>query len=449
MTPTLIALWLISNYLVGSVNSAGNLRDTSWAPLSLLLGLIIIGVSASIYKQQSRPRSLAIRIHRLADCLDETTRQFRTKNLSRILRFGLILVLLVFITEPISASLAQPIKAAAQLNESPNPSRPTRVDVNFFIDDISDIDLNAGNYKITGQMIQEWKDPRLAFTPDPKFPNRTQDFNAEAAKELLKKIWEPVFEISNEDGERKTGVFSINIWPDGRIRTYEKFDSIASFNGDLHMYPYGAVNLDLVVTGFLQNRNEMIYRLRRFEFQKRNKPNEFIHGYWKFVKMNAQERAVNRSDDRSINYSQIHFQVKLEHESFQSGTLLIFIPLLAVFLTSSALLWIDPGVTASYSSPRLGGTVTLILTTIALKFSLSKQLPSVEYLTLADLLVMVTIGMLVVSLLSSCFYIWLYAEKSRELATRFNKAARIIYPILFVSVTAVFVVVHNLLPIAT
>jgi hypothetical protein len=298
-------------------------------------------------------------------------------------------------------------------------------------------------------MIQEWKDPRLAFTPDPKFPNRTQDFNAEAAKELLKKIWEPVFEISNEDGERKTGVFSINIWPDGRIRTYEKFDSIASFDGDLHMYPHGAVNLDLVVTGFLQNRNEMIYRLRRFEFQKRNKPNEFIHGYWKFVKMNAQERAVNRSDDRSINYSQIHFQVKLEHESFQSGTLLIFIPLLAVFLASSALLWIDPGVTASYSSPRLGGTVTLILTTIALKFSLSKQLPSVEYLTLADLLIMVTIGMLIVSLLSSCFYIWLYAEKSRELATRFNKAARIIYPILFVSVTAVFVVVHNLLPIAT
>ena len=449
MTPTFIALWVIGDFLIGSVRSGGNQSDTSWAQIGLLIGLITIGGAASIYKRQSLPMSLAIRIHRLLGYLHKTTRQFRTKNLSRILRLALVLMLLVCIAEPISASLAQPIKATAQLDESPSPIRPTRVDVNFFIDDISNIDLNAGNYKITGQMIQEWKDPRLAFTPDPKHPKRTQAYNAEAAKEFLKKIWEPVFEISNEDGERKTGVFSINIWPDGRIRTYEKFDSIASFDGDLNMYPYGAVNLDLVMTGFLQNRNEMVYRLRKFEFQERNKPNDFIHGYWKFVKMSARETAITRSDDPSINYSQIHFQVKLDHESFQSGTLLIFVPLFAVFLTSSALLWIDPGATASYASPRIGGTLTLILTTIALKFSLSKQLPSVDYLTLADLLIMVTVGMLVVSLLSSCLYIWLYTEKSRELAISFNKVARTFYPMLFISVTTILVAIHSLLPIAT
>jgi hypothetical protein len=203
------------------------------------------------------------------------------------------------------------------------------------------------------------------------------------------------------------------------------------------------------MTGFLQNRHEMVYRLRNFEFQDHNNPNDFIHGYWKFVGMNAQERAVTRSDDRSVNYSQIHFQVKLDHESFHSGMIMIFIPLLAVFLASSALLWLDPGATASYSSPRLGGTLTLILTTIALKFSLSKQIPSFDYLTLVDILIMVTVVMLVASLLSSCFYIWLYAEKSRELATTFNKTARVLYPILFICVTTVSVVVHSILPIST
>ena len=129
--------------------------------------------------------------------------------------------------------------------------------------------------------------------------------------------------------------------------------------------------------------------------------------------------------------------------------LLIFVPLFAVFLTSSALPWLDPGATASYSSPRLGGTLTLILTTIALKFSLSKQLPSVEYLTMVDLIIMTTVGMLVISLLSSCFYIWLYTERSRELAIRFNKVVRIFYPILFISVTAVLVIVHSLASRAT
>lgn len=430
MTPTLIALLVITSCLFGYVTSAAKLRDASWAQTGFL--------------RQSMP----IQFNGLGLRLCIIAREFRAKTPCRVFSLGLILMLFVCAAQPISASLAQPNNAKAQLDESPNPNYPTKVDVNFFIDDISDIDLNAGNYKITGQMIQEWRDPRLAFTPDPRHPKRPRDLDDDAAKELLKKIWEPVFEISNEDGERKTGVFSINIWPDGRIRTYEKFDSIASFDGDLHMYPYGAVNLDLVMTNFLQNRNETIYHLRRFEFQDRNKPDDFIHGYWKFVKMSARERAATRSDDPSVSYSQIHFQVRLDHESFQSGTLLIFVPLFAVFLTSSALLWLDPGATASYSSPRLGGTLTLILTTIALKFSLSKQLPSVEYLTMADLLIMTTVGMLVVSLLSSCLYIWLYTEKSRELAIRFNKAIRTFYPILFISVTAAFVIVHSLRPLA-
>jgi len=447
VSPPIIAPWGIGICVVASVTSSSILHDTSWGYVDVLLGLInLVGV-ASIDKRRSMPR--ASRINRLAGHLHKMNRQFRTKNFFRILRFVLILLLLVFVAQPLSASLSKPMNSEVQIDQSPDPNHPTKVDVSFFIDAISDVDLNEGNYKITGQMIQEWKDPRLAFTADPEHPNRPQDLDAEAAKEFLKKIWEPVFEISNEEGERKTGVFSVNIWPDGRIRTYEKFDSIPSFNGDLRMYPYGTVKLDLLMTGFLQNRHEMVYRLRNFEFQDHNNPNDFIHGYWKFVRMNAQERAVTRSDDRSVNYSQIHFQVKLDHESFHSGTIMIFIPLLAVFLASSALLWLDPGATASYSSPRLGGTLTLILTTIALKFSLSKQIPSFDYLTLVDILIMVTVVMLVASLLSSCFYIWLYAEKSRELAITFNKTARVLYPIIFICVTAVSVVVHSILPIST
>lgn len=320
------------------------------------------------------------------------------------------------------------------LDTAPDPDRPTQVDVSFFIDDLSDIDLSAGIYKITGQMVLEWHDARLAFTPDPKHPDRPRDLDAEDAKELLKKIWQPVFEISNESGERKTGVFSVNIWPDGRIRYYEKFDSLPEFHGDLHLYPYGKVNLDLVMTGFLQDRSELIYRLKRFEFQDPDKPDEFIHGHWSFVSMNAQEKPAKRSDDRSIDYSQIHFQVKLEHDSVQSGALTIFIPLFVIFLASCALLWLDPGKVASYSSPRLGGTLTLILTTIALKFSLSKQIPTLHYLTMTDLVMIVTISMLVVSLICSATYIWLFTEKSQAFAVKFNRAVRVFYPLVFLVV---------------
>ena len=414
-------------------------------------------IGLSVIRTSRKNKTFSHRAEFFKHPLRKMARQFRIASLSRMLRLVLIAMLMFCAVQPLSASLSQPANATANatanakvnLDSAPDPNYPTKVDVSFVIDDISEIDLNAGNYKITGQMILEWKDPRLAFAPDPRDPSRPLDFDADAAKELLKKIWEPVFEISNEEGERKTGVFSVNIWSDGRILLYEKFDSAPRFHGDLHMYPYGSVDLDLVMTGFLQDRREMVYRLKRFEFQDPSKPDDFIHGHWTFRSMKAWERPAKRSDDRSVDYSQILFQVRLEHESIESGSyyvaLTIFVPLLAIFLASSALLWIDPGAATSHSSPRLGGTLTLILTTIALKFSLTKQIPSLHYLTMTDLLILITIIMLVVSLISSCLYIWLYTEKSQTLATQFNRTFRVLYPILFVSVVVVstLIMIHH------
>jgi hypothetical protein len=312
-----------------------------------------------------------------------------------------------------------------RIDSAPDPDRPTAVDVSFFIDDISDIDLNTASYRITGQMVLEWKDPRLAFTPDPAHPDRPRDLDAEEAKDLLRSIWDPVFEISNERGQRRTGVFSINVWPDGRIRIYEKFDSVANFRGDLTLYPYGRIELDLVMTAFLQDTTELTYRLKKFEFQDAENPDGFIHGPWAFVSMSAESVLAKRSDDRSVDYSQIQFAVKAEHESIGSGSyqsaMMIFLPLLVVFLASSALNWVD---TVVFANPRLGGTLTLILTTIALKFSLAKQLPSFNYLTLTDVFFIVTISMLVLSLMGSCFALWLHSEGHPAASKRFSRVLR-------------------------
>ena len=356
-------------------------------------------------------------------------------------KFGLLVCFLICGLPLVAATAVSGASSQDNLNTSPNPDIPTQVDVSFFIDDISDIDLSAGDYKIVGQMVLEWKDPRLAFTPDPKHPHRPRDLDAEAAKELLKKIWQPVFEISNEQGERKTGVLSLNIWPDGRVRYYEKFDSLPDFHSNLRLYPYGSVDLDLLMTGFLQDRSELVYRMKSFEFQNSTKPVDFIHGHWSFVSMEAKEKAVKRSDDRSVDYSQIHYQINLKHESIQAGALTIFIPLCVIFFASCALLWLDPAKSPSYSSPRLGGTLTLILTTIALKFSLTKQIPTLHYLTMTDLLMIETISLLVISLVCSCIYIWLYSEKSQTIAVQFNKTVRAFYHFLFLSVVAVSILI--------
>ncbi|WP_397589675.1 hypothetical protein [Sphingorhabdus sp.] len=355
-------------------------------------------------------------------------------------KLTILTVVLIFGLSSSEIAASPQLSSTSDLQQSPNPDKPIEADVSFFIDNLSDIDLNSGSYKIVGQMVVEWRDPRLAFTPDPFHPNRPRELNADAASELLRQIWQPVFEISNERQERTTGVVSLTVWPDGRIRYYEKFDSVPNFRSNLIFYPYGTIDLDLVMTGFLQNRSELVYNLKAFEFQDRTKPDDFIHGHWSFISMDAEELPAKRSDDRSVDYSQIHFKVKLDHESIQAGALMIFVPLIVIFIATSCLLWLDH----AHSGPRLEGTIALILTTVALKYALSEEIPSLRYMTMTDLLMIETIVLILVSFVLSVIYFWLHEERSQLVADKFNQIVRVFYPIACVSVLAVSIFVFSL-----
>jgi hypothetical protein len=357
-------------------------------------------------------------------------------------KLTILTVVLIFGFSSSEIAASPKLSLTSDLQQSPNPDKPIQADVSFFIDNLSDIDLNSGSYKIVGQMVVEWRDPRLAFTPDPFHPNRPRELNADAASELLRQIWQPVFEISNELQERTTGVVSLTVWPDGRIKYYEKFDSVPDFRSNLTFYPYGTIDLDLVMTGFLQNRSELVYNLKVFEFQDRTKPDHAIHGHWTFISMDAEERPAKRSDDRSVDYSQIHFKVKLNHESIQAGALAIFIPLIVIFIAASCLLWLDQ----TQSGPRIEGTIALILTTVALKYALSEEIPSLGYMTMTDLLMIETIILILVSLVLSVIHLWLYEQRSQLVADKFNQIVRVFYPIAFVSFLAVSIFVFSFVP---
>ena len=75
--------------------------------------------------------------------------------------------------------------------------------------------------------------------------------------------------------------------------------------------------------------------------------------------------------------------------------------------------------------------MTLILTTIALKFILNRELPVVHYLTLSDVLFNTTIIMLSLSLLASCTVGALFTESGAERALRLNAWLLRLYPLVY------------------
>ena len=132
--------------------------------------------------------------------------------------------------------------------------------------------------------------------------------------------------------------------------------------------------------------------------------------------------------------------MKLNHESIQAGALAIFVPLFVIFIAASSLLWLDHD---NYG-PRLEGTIALIFTTVALKYALADEIPSLRYMTMTDLLMIETIILILVSFVLSVIYFWLYEERSQLVADKFNQIVRVFYPIAFASVVAVSIFVFSL-----
>jgi hypothetical protein len=85
------------------------------------------------------------------------------------------------------------------------------------------------------------------------------------------------------------------------------------------------------------------------------------------------------------------------------------------------------------------------LTTVALKYALADEIPSLRYMTMTDLLMIEVIVLILVSLVLSVTHLWLYEERSQLVADRFNRNVRVFYPIGSASLVAVSIFVFSLI----
>lgn len=70
-------------------------------------------------------------------------------------KLTILAVVLIFGFSSSEIAASPQLSLTTDLQQSPDPDKPIQADVSFFIDDISGIDLNTGNYKIVGQMVVE------------------------------------------------------------------------------------------------------------------------------------------------------------------------------------------------------------------------------------------------------------------------------------------------------
>ncbi|NJN84610.1 MAG: hypothetical protein HC802_21540 [Caldilineaceae bacterium] len=219
----------------------------------------------------------------------------------------------------------------------------------------------------------EWHDDRLRALFEPNDVRKSIEFEGSAVPTTLGKLWHPAVEIMNERGQRHTGVRSLDIHPDGRVKLYEKFDSLAHIEGDMHLFPFVQADLRLAFSAFVQNQSELLLQAERFEFEYGRPADAVIIGPWNFVSMNSEDTITRRSDEPDVTYPRVDFVLTVERSRL-SGISIFILPILLIIVCASSLLWLDIAEAIQYVASRVGGTLTLLLTTVALQLTLESRL---------------------------------------------------------------------------
>ena len=341
-----------------------------------------------------------------------------------------VLLSLLFVAALPRASAQPALQLPPSLVEPPNPDGPTRGEISIYLDDVSKIDVFTHTYAVTAQLVLEWRDDRIKPLLTGRPHGRPVEYEGAEVPNILRSLWHPAIEISNEQNQRRTGVRSLQLFPDGRIKLYEKFDSVPHLEGAMHMFPFVQAKLRLAMSAHMQDRSELELQGRRFEFQPGETPESVIVGQWTFVSMAAESKWQKRSDEPDTLFSRADFVVTVQYEYF-SGFMTYILPLIMLAVVSVPLLWLDPAHGPANVSPRVGGTLTLILTSVALQLTLRSRLPNVHYLLLTDYLFYLTLFMLTVSICLSCAYIHALQGGHKEAARRFDHRVKIGYPVAF------------------
>ena len=311
---------------------------------------------------------------------------------------------------------------------APDQNQPTTVKIDMWLEDINDINLGSGTFDITAQFAMRWHDARLAFKSEERKPHIWMGTRAE---QQLRDIWHPIVDVNGEKGLSSTKIYFLAIWPDGNVELRQKFTTSPRFDGELLYFPFGELDLSMSLTSVAMDTKQV-----RFELNQLLPKDDLVavdkvlHGNWYPLKVTWGVSELKSFEHSDLAFPQIDLNIKVEHD-FHDGVQKILLPLIVIALVSWGLLWIDLTFQPAYTSPRIGGVTTLLLTTIALKFVLGRELPIVHYFTLSDVLFNTTIIMLSVNLLTSCLIVGFLAESKVEAAKKINQITRRYYAVLY------------------
>lgn len=321
----------------------------------------------------------------------------------------------------VAASSAAPAEASDGARLSPPTlDGPTPVQVGVYVLELRAIDEMADSYRFRGYVRVSWCDPRLAF--DPVAEGRDVEvFSGEEIESQRQHIWLPAAFPVNRAGPFERSERLLHIRPDGRVTQDLNFDVLLAADYDLRRFPFDHQTLEVQVESFAWNRDQLLFLT---DSTLNGVSDDFEVPEWSVLQAvgRVEEVAVRRSD---VPFSRFVLAVEIERaSSFYVWKVLL--PLLIILALSWSIFWM----TEESFATRSRVSATGVLTIVAYQFAAAGNLPRVAYLTLLDKIMIVSFGLLAVTVLQS-LWVKRHQETDMERARSIDRASRWVFPLVY------------------
>ena len=330
--------------------------------------------------------------------------------------------------------LASPVFSEVKSGGS-NTSAEHLVDAKVLFDEISDIDISKGHYRVSVELLLTWEGNTDLFL------NKFGDEIIHGAKleSFLEKLWYPEFFISNAEKPRTTHYKTLDVL-EGKYELFERFEANLSIDAEMPKYPFGTLDLFMDVASFSGNTKKMIFNPLSIEVGHHDVSRKILKGNWSVANKKLEEQrrtSLNHGGKEKFSYLISH--VNVEHGFIDAVQKIIF-PIFSIILLSLLInhFYAMKAQEELYAM-RVGGQLTLFLTIPALKFALAGDLPVTHYLNLTDALFIGSTLIVTFNMLTGIISHLYLNGVNEQLEVRYATTIRIAGPLFAIIIFAVFI----------
>jgi hypothetical protein len=258
-------------------------------------------------------------------------------------------------------------------------AQPLDVSVSVKVDQITNVQQTSENFGVVANLLIEWTDPRLEFDAE-KLGRNFQLYTTEAFIRFVDEagIRVPGFVIHNQQGRRFSQDPYIRVFADGRAKFVERFTAtLQAPDFDFVQYPFDSQPFSIHI--------DSTWPSSYFRFRVGKEPSglgeKLGEEAWLLKDSSTSVSEVIGIDGESVSRFTLSF-VGYRHIDYY--VLRIFIPLTVILLVS----WVTFYLRDYGKRIDIGGANLLVL--VAFNFTISNNLPHLEYLTFLDAILAVT-----------------------------------------------------------